>query len=160
MTDGWGISCEIGLRWMPPDFTDDKSTLGQVMAWCRKATRHYLSQCWPRSLAPYGVTRPQWVKFSGWMSNFIRQQTRSVITYQCFKLSASFFLTLIVAWWRHRAIWIWINIISGNGWSPDGTKPLPELMNYRQWGYVAFTPGQFRVVLNLLLCITGLKIYF
>ena len=22
---------------------------------------HYLSQCWPRSLSPYGVTRPQWV---------------------------------------------------------------------------------------------------
>ena len=24
--------------------------------WC-----HYLSQCWPRSLSSYGVTRPQWV---------------------------------------------------------------------------------------------------
>ena len=23
---------------------------------------HYLSQWWPRSLSPYGVTRPQWVK--------------------------------------------------------------------------------------------------
>ena len=32
------------------------------MAWCRQATSHYLSQCWPRSLSPYGVTRPQWVK--------------------------------------------------------------------------------------------------
>ena len=32
------------------------------MAWCRQATRHYLNQCWPRSLPPYGVTRPQWVK--------------------------------------------------------------------------------------------------
>ena len=31
------------------------------MAWCRQATSHYLSQCWPRSLAPYGVTKPQWV---------------------------------------------------------------------------------------------------
>ena len=31
------------------------------MAWCRQATSHYLSQCWPRSLSPYGVTRPQWV---------------------------------------------------------------------------------------------------
>ena len=41
--------------------TDDKSTLAQVMAWCRQAPSHYLSQCWPRSLSPYGVTRPQWV---------------------------------------------------------------------------------------------------
>ena len=51
---GWGISCEIALIWM--------STLVQVIAWCRQATSHYLSQCWPRFLSPYGVTRPQWVK--------------------------------------------------------------------------------------------------
>ena len=36
----------------------NQSTLVQVMAWCR----HYLSQCWPRSMSPNGVTRPQWVK--------------------------------------------------------------------------------------------------
>ena len=59
--DGWSISCEIALIWMSLDFTDDQSTLVQVMAWCRQATSHYLSQCWPRSLPPYGVTRPQWV---------------------------------------------------------------------------------------------------
>ena len=46
---------------MPLDLTDDKSTLVQVMAWCRQATSHYLSQCWPRSMSPYGITRPQWV---------------------------------------------------------------------------------------------------
>ena len=40
---------------------DDKSTLVQVMAWCRQATSHYLSQWWPRSLSPYGIVRPQWV---------------------------------------------------------------------------------------------------
>ena len=50
------------LLWMPQDLTDDKSTLVQVMAWCRQATSHYLSQCWPRSVSPYGITRPQWVK--------------------------------------------------------------------------------------------------
>ena len=44
------------------NLTDDKSTLVQVMAWCRQATSHYLSQCWPRSMSPNGVTRPQWVK--------------------------------------------------------------------------------------------------
>ena len=49
------------LRWMPRDLTDDKSTLVQVMAWCRQATSHYLSQCWPSSMLPYGITRPQWV---------------------------------------------------------------------------------------------------
>ena len=46
---------------MPLDLTDEKSTLVQVMAWCHQATSHYLSQCWPRSMSPNGVTRPQWV---------------------------------------------------------------------------------------------------
>ena len=32
------------------------------MAWCRQATSHYLSQCWHRSMSPYGITRPQWLK--------------------------------------------------------------------------------------------------
>ena len=54
-------SHDNALRWMPQDLTDDKSTFVQVMAWCRQATSHYLSQCWPRSLSPYGVIRPQWV---------------------------------------------------------------------------------------------------
>ena len=57
------------LLWNCPqviDLTDDMSTLVQVMAWCRQswccqATSHYLSQCWPRSMSPYGVTRPQWL---------------------------------------------------------------------------------------------------
>ena len=43
------------------DFTDDQSTLVQLMDRCHQATSHYLSQCWPRSLSPYGVTRPQCV---------------------------------------------------------------------------------------------------
>ena len=47
--NGWGIYCEIPLIWMSLDFTDDQSTLVEVMAWCRQATSHYLSQCLPRS---------------------------------------------------------------------------------------------------------------
>ena len=59
MNGGWGISYEIALRWMALDLTDDESTLVQVMTWCRQATSHYLSQCWPRFMLPNGVTRPQ-----------------------------------------------------------------------------------------------------
>ena len=55
---------------MSLDFTDDQSTLVQVMAWCHQATSRYLIQYWPRSLTPYGVTRPQWVK-SLWPSDAI-----------------------------------------------------------------------------------------
>ena len=60
--NGWGISCESALIWMSLDFTDDQSTLVQVMVWCCRATSHYLSQWWPRSLSSYGVTRPEWVE--------------------------------------------------------------------------------------------------
>ena len=62
--NGWGIPCELALRWTSLDLTDDKSTLVQVMAWCRQATSYYLSKWWPRSLPPYGITRPQWVKLT------------------------------------------------------------------------------------------------
>ena len=66
LNGGWDISDEIEPRWIPLNLTDDKSILVQVMVWCRQATSHYLSQCWPRSLSPYGVTRPQWVKGKTW----------------------------------------------------------------------------------------------
>ena len=39
---------------------------------------------------------------------------------------------------------IWVNIGSGNGLLPDGTKPLPEpMMTDRQWNPVTFILGQF-----------------
>ena len=58
MIDGWNISSEIGCRWMPLHLTDDKSTLIQIMDWCRQTTSHYLNQCWPSFMSLYGVTRP------------------------------------------------------------------------------------------------------
>ena len=48
--------------WVPLNLTDDRSTLVQIMVWCHQATTHYLSQCWPWSMSPYGVTKPQYVK--------------------------------------------------------------------------------------------------
>ena len=33
------------------------------MAWCPQATSHCLSQCWPISMLPYGIIRPQWDKW-------------------------------------------------------------------------------------------------
>ena len=37
------------------------STLVLVMAWYCQAISHYLSQCWPRHMPSFGITRPQWV---------------------------------------------------------------------------------------------------
>ena len=85
MNGGWGISCKIALRWMPLDLTDDKSTLVQVMAWCRQATSHYLSQCWPRSLSLYGITRPQWWKVLNGLTaaQFVVASLHSVMDTSC-----------------------------------------------------------------------------
>ena len=54
--------CEFTVRWISIDLTDDKSTLVQVMAWYHQTSSHYLNQCWPSFVTPYGITRPQWVK--------------------------------------------------------------------------------------------------
>ena len=55
-----GISCEWICHQMNISRpTNDKSILVQVMAWCRQATRHYLSLYWPSSMSPYGVTMPK-----------------------------------------------------------------------------------------------------
>ena len=64
LIDIFRSSDDNALRWMSWDLSEDKSTLVQVMAWCRQAPNHYLSQCWPRSMSSNGVTRPQWVKWS------------------------------------------------------------------------------------------------
>ena len=40
---------------------------------------------------------------------------------------------LIVAYWCHMVTQIWVNIGSGNGLLPDGSKPLPEpMLTYHQ----------------------------
>ena len=39
---------EIALKGMPQNLPNRESTLVQVMAWCCKATSHYLDQCWLR----------------------------------------------------------------------------------------------------------------
>ena len=63
MIGGWSISRDV----------DDKSTLVQVMAWCRQATSHYLSQCWPRTMSPYGITWPQWVNVL-WFASLVNER--------------------------------------------------------------------------------------
>ena len=56
------IHHESALRRTPHKLINERSALVQVMAWYRQAASHYLSQCRPRCMFPYGVTRPQWVE--------------------------------------------------------------------------------------------------
>ena len=48
------------LSWIPLNLTNDKWALFQAVAWCRQATSHFMNQCWPKSMSPYGVTKPRW----------------------------------------------------------------------------------------------------
>ena len=89
--DGWWLRHLLWIIiWMSLDFTDDRSTLVQVMAWCHQATSHYLSQCWPRSLSPYGITWPQWVNLNLQLSD--KEDWRSWIYYiqRCFVILYQF----------------------------------------------------------------------
>ena len=109
-------SKDNALRWMPRDLTDDKST----MAWCRQETSHYLSQCWPSSMSPYGVTRPQWVKKLGhqWFRKWLI--TWSVLSHnqnQC-RLTANWTLRRKLQWNYVKTI-LFFSLMK-NIWRCDG----------------------------------------
>ena len=55
-------TCFVKFLWTPQNTFYDESTLVWVMPWCHQAASHSLSQCWPRSMSPYVVTKPPWVK--------------------------------------------------------------------------------------------------
>ena len=55
------IFCANVQSWMWQDIFDEKSTLVQIMSWCCQPTSHCLSQCWPRPMSPYDITRQQQV---------------------------------------------------------------------------------------------------
>ena len=59
--DIMGVSWEI-FQVNATEPIDDMSTLLQVTDWCHQVTSRYLSQCWPRSISPYGMSRPQWIR--------------------------------------------------------------------------------------------------
>ena len=54
------------MKLLSKNLTNKKLTLIQVMAWRHQdksqAISHHLNQYWPRSVSPYGITRPQWVE--------------------------------------------------------------------------------------------------
>ena len=85
---------------MVRDSTDDKSTLVQVMAWCRQATSHYLSQCWPRYKPPYGVTRPHWVKL--FLMNISKRCSRTCMT------NYGYANVLFMSWYIRASCYSWL----------------------------------------------------
>ena len=67
---------------------------------------------------------------------------------------------IIVAWWRHMASEILINLVSSNGLLPDGRKPLPQLIltSARLGGIQLRLISQLEPKLSF--CTTSLKIIF
>ena len=106
---GWVMSSEIVPIRMSLVPTDDKSTLVQVMAWCHQATSHYLIQCWPRFLPPYGATRPQWVELFSTVEKKLQHENALFTVLQFY---------LIKAWWCICASVNWLTIGSDNGLLP------------------------------------------
>ena len=81
--------CTTTTRWMQQNLYNEKSTLEQVMACGIQATNSYLSQCWPRSMSLYGVTRPEWCKiYTHWISAILETTLLSFelyfMTWSCF----------------------------------------------------------------------------
>ena len=60
------------------------------MTSCRQATSHCLGQCWPISMSPYGVTRPQRV-------------TGDTVAL-CWAIDMRLHLSFVrnISWWRHQ----------------------------------------------------------
>ena len=66
-----GTFYETVHKWMSQNTFDEKSTSIQVISLCRQTTSHYMSQCWLRSVSPYGATRSQWVKWIALRCNYL-----------------------------------------------------------------------------------------
>ena len=120
--------CKIIVTWLPQNSTADKSTLVQVMVWCRQATSHYLSQCLFRSMPSYGITRPQWVKTIEYITVYSN-------------VSDSLWPSDAILWYKFGS-----TVSSGNGLAPPVNKPLPEpMLTNHQSGFVAFTGMKFHM---------------
>ena len=86
----WLVSSKNNaLGWMPKDLTDDRSTLVQVMAWCRQATSHCLTPCWPSSMSHMAspgdneIYKVRFDKDKYMFDNYIRMYTIAISLFLC-----------------------------------------------------------------------------
>ena len=115
-------SGEIAARWISLNTFHDKPTLVQVMAWSRKATSHYLSQCWLSFISPYGVTRPQLLNTLRPRQNGRHFQDDS---FKCFFLNGN----------------VWISIEVSLKFVPNGPiNNIPALVQIMAWRWPGVKP--------------------
>ena len=86
--------------------------------WFLTAPSHYLSQCWPRSMSPNGITRQQWVlkiyQLASYYSKTLIHHKALSCTFDSFHWCLSLVFQLTSK--------------SKLSWCQTGTKPLPEPM--------------------------------
>ena len=90
-----GTCCE-SLVWIPENLTYEKSTLAQVMAWCHQVTSCYFSQCWSRSVSPFGVTKPNCVHL------ILQQNSVPHFTISLLHMNTKWALQNIIQWKLHK----------------------------------------------------------
>ena len=142
---------------MSLDLTDDNSTLVQVMALCLQATSHYMSQCWPTFMSPYGVTRPQRVNVNWTL--FRKQVILSINTLRPRQNRRHFADDIFKCIFLNENVWILIKnslkfvpkgpinnipaLVQIMAWHRRGDKPLYEQMMVRLPTHICVTRPQW-----------------
>ena len=109
---------------MSLDFTDDQSTLVQVMAWCCQATSHNLSQCWPKSF--WANVDPNLCHHM--VSQGQNELNSSLVPSRCKDIFKNLILNNNFAQLLWNYTGTWVNIGSGNVLVQSGNKPLSDPM--------------------------------
>ena len=123
--------------------------------WIKRYTQHTF---WSRLIRCVNM---KWIRQYCWNTERTRFCTQTDKMKPVYPLQLRWAGGIIMLWWLSGktnaitpithwpcdAIWqqeFWVNIGSGNGLFPDGTKPLPKpMLTDHQWSPVTFILGQF-----------------
>ena len=117
-----GTNGENAPRWIPQNLW---ANIGMVNVLVM-VTSHWLNQCWPRSMWPYGISRPkwEWVKSRGdtILHLFNSPILKGIFSIENIWISIYISLKFIPEGLTDKKS----VLIPDNGWCWTGDKPLPE----------------------------------
>ena len=137
MIGGWGIACEIAVRWMSLVLTDDVN-IGPGNGLVLYGTKPLPSQCWVRFMSPYGTTKPQWV-------NTLRPRQNGchfaddIFKYIFLNENAWILLKISLKFVRKVRINNILALVQIIAWRRPGNKPLSEPMMVSLLTYICVT---------------------
>ena len=106
-------TARLAIRWSD---IDGKSTVVQVMGWCRQAPCHYLRQRWISSVSPYGVTR---LRLTYWLEGISKAVVEILFSKSDFSERESFNFKIVAPTFFVNVHWLYASVDSGYGWVPD-----------------------------------------